>query len=80
MPNSGRRVGQQWDQCARCGRDYPIGRLTLQKGLLVCYRCHDNLQVERRHLEIQQALAVDSMEGADLRMLDRSCFTESDEL
>lgn len=81
MPNPVNHIThQQWDTCARCGAMYPIGRLQLQKGLLVHQGCWDNPLVEEHAFRVAQVLGVgESMEGADLRMLDRSCFSESDE-
>lgn len=62
-------TGQQWDFCQRCGQLYPMGELTLQKGLLVCTaHCHDNLDVEHRQRLIDDILGTqDSQEGADQR-------------
>lgn len=82
MPNSGRRVGEQWEICQRCGRDYPMSQLVMQKGLLICIkRCFDNLTVERRDLEIQRVLGVGmEQEGVDMRVIDRAFFESAEEL
>ena len=49
MPQHRGLYFQQWYICGRCGFIYPIGQLTLQKGLLVCPKDYDNLDVEYRH-------------------------------
>lgn len=82
MPNSGRRRGEQWDLCARCGRPYPMSMLGKQKGSLICFqRCWDDLTVERRQEEIERCLTAGAeQEGADLRMVDRAFFEGADEV
>lgn len=32
------RRGEQWQECDRCGFDYPLSELTVQDGLTVCYQ------------------------------------------
>ena len=48
MPRHQGIWNQNWYQCDRCAFDYPIGDLTKQKGLMVCPKCLDNLDVELR--------------------------------
>ena len=68
MPNPrNRRTGEQWDTCDRCGRDFPMFQLGLQKGLKVCNRCTDNLEIERRDQVIARTLSEPHTEGADTR-------------
>lgn len=74
---------QQWQTCERCGFLYPMGKLTKQKGLLVCtQRCYDNLEVERRPWVIEQVLTTGGatdQEGLDTRQIDRGFFDGFDE-
>lgn len=48
---------QQWQKCDRCGFDFPLGMLTMQKGLLLDAKCLDNLDVEFRPKIIAEALS-----------------------
>lgn len=57
MPRHSGLYMQQWAQCSRCGFDFPIGQLTMQKGLLLDSKCVDNLDVEYRPKIIAEALA-----------------------
>lgn len=82
MPNPvNNRKDQQWDTCERCGRLFPMGDLTMQKGLLICRRiCFDNLTVERMPFVIGQVLGTATdQEGADLRVVDRGFFQSGDD-
>lgn len=83
MPNPvNARHGQQWTTCDRCGFLFPMARLAVQKGLLVCNRrtCVDNLEVERRSLVIERLLNSGvEQEGVDLRMIDRGFFLGQNE-
>ena len=77
MPNpTNRLTGQQWDQCQRCGFWFPLGELTIQKGLKLCtVHCTDDLTVERRYVYIDRLLnAGNPEEGADLRWVDGAFF------
>lgn len=68
--------------CQQCGRWYPIGSLTKQKGLLVCTTgtCFDNLDVERRGFEINMLLGSGlNTEGQDMRQFDKGFFEGFDE-
>lgn len=84
MPQPKNRVtGEQWQTCDRCGRLFPMSKLVKQKGLLVCTNrltCFDDLTVERKDMEIEQALntGVDQ-EGADTRQADRGFFEGFDD-
>lgn len=81
MPNPINNVtGGQWELCERCGFLFPMGKLTKQKGMLLCERrCIDNLEVERRDNLIMKTLTVDTHEGEDTRLLDRSFFMGNDD-
>jgi hypothetical protein len=57
MPRHQGLYFQQWWNCGRCGFVYPIGHLVMQKGLLVCPKDIDNLDVEYRPKLIAEALA-----------------------
>lgn len=65
-------TGDQWDFCDRCGILHPIGDLARQRGLLLCEKDMDNLDVERRELIIAEILGGDNNEGADLRVVDKA--------
>lgn len=68
---------QQWQPCQRCGFMYPMSRLRVQKGLLVCTNshCFDKLEVERRSLVIERTMAAGlEQEGVDLRQVDSGFF------
>lgn len=84
MPQNRNNIqNQQWDMCQMCGRWYPIGSLTKQKGLLVCLEpgtCFDNLDVERRGFEINLLLGSGlNTEGTDMRQFDKGFFEGFDE-
>jgi predicted nucleic acid binding AN1-type Zn finger protein len=83
MPNPvNRRVGEQWQTCDRCGFLYPMSKLVKQKGILICTynKCFDNLDIDRRDLQIMQILGEGvQQEGADLRLVDRGFFEGFDE-
>lgn len=76
MPNAvNARRDEQWDICDQCGFPYPMSKLSQQKGLSVCPKCVDNLEVERRPAIIAQILSAGSdQEGVDLRYVDRGFF------
>lgn len=81
MPNPLNRITKdQWDNCDRCGFLYPMGRLTKQKGMMLCRKCVDNLTVERRSQMIEKVLTsgVDQ-EGVDTRGQVRAFFDGWDE-
>lgn len=83
MPNNVNNVKkQQWDWCGRCGRQFPMSDLTMQKGLLICKQrcCFENRTVEKRELVIVATLnAGVEQEGIDMRMVDRGFFTGQEE-
>lgn len=64
MPRHQGLYFQQWEQCGRCSFSFPLGQLITQKGLLVCPKCTDNLDVEFRPAMIAEALA-DTQETAN---------------
>lgn len=82
MPNPvNHRQNQQWSNCDRCGRLFPLSSLVMQKGILICVqKCFDNLEIERRPFVIEDILGsgVDQ-EGADLRQIDRGFFEGFDD-
>lgn len=55
---------QQVRLCDRCGFLYPLGELTMQKGLMLDAKCIDNLDVEQRPAVIATILA-DGEEGSN---------------
>jgi hypothetical protein len=69
VPRNHGITGQTHRECDRCGFLYPIGKLRRQKGLLVCTerRCVDNLQIERRPLQI-----ADMLTDADGEFVDQT--------
>ena len=72
----------QWETCLRCGRLTPTGEMVYQKGLRICNRkgCFDNLEVERRAVEIINILnAGVEEEGIDTRELEGTLFDSFEE-
>lgn len=47
---------QVWTKCDRCGFEYPVEKLTSQKGALLCPEDLDNLRIEERPMVIQEVL------------------------
>jgi len=47
----------QWEKCHRCSFTWPLLEMVNQKGLLLCPRCQDNLDVEYRPMMIAEVLA-----------------------
>lgn len=84
MPNPlNRRTGQQWDSCSRCGFLFPVGELSVQKGLLVCSRDRDDLSREDavRQRVIEQTLSAgQNEESTDMREVDSAFFSRSEDL
>ena len=77
MPNPvNARKGEQWDICQACGRLFPNGELSWQKGVKKCAKCVDDLEVEKRPAIIARLLEspVQEAEGADLRNVDEAFF------
>lgn len=66
------KCGEQWLECARCGRGFPLSRLTVQRGLRVCTdTCRDDTTLEQRPRIITDMLGVQSNEeGSDRRFND----------
>jgi len=56
-----------------------MNHLKVQKGLVVCSACEDNLTVERRPSFIGQILAPPTNEGTDTRVVDLA-FNPGNEL
>ena len=80
MPNPlNRRTNQQWRTCDRCDDLYPMSKLSVQKGMIVCFKCTDDLTVERRPAIIGALFAQPFTEGADLRAVDLA-FNPTNEL
>lgn len=65
-------TGEQWDWCRRCAKYWPMSKLTMQLGLLICLPdCFDELDVNQRSRIIQEALSEGiDQEGADRRLED----------
>lgn len=82
MPNPvNNNRGEQWDLCTRCGFTFPMSQLTLQHGMLVCFRtCLDNEEVEHRDRKISQILGLNTdLEGSDTRWVDQAFVPGQDE-
>lgn len=83
MPNPVNAIkNQQWDICQRCGRAFPVGRLTVQDGLRICTQrvCFDNEVIRRRDRLIIQILSEgEQVEGVDMRFVDQAFFPGHDE-
>lgn len=80
MNSVNHRFDEQWTLCDRCGFQFPMSRLSVQKGIFVCARCFDNLEVERRALVIEREMGAGvEQEGVDLRMVDRGFFLGQNE-
>jgi hypothetical protein len=69
MPNPMNNIRkEQWDDCPLCGRSFPMSQLMRQRGRLVCRDDYDDLQVERRDVEIARILRQSPDEGSDRRV------------
>jgi hypothetical protein len=70
-------VGDQWDECDRCGTLTPMHRFTQQNGLKLCDRpgCVDTLLGDRRDMMVAEELAADTEELTD-RRVDLAFFDE----
>lgn len=80
MPNPNNRVKkEQWDICERCGFLYSMGQLVKQKGIMVCPKDVDNLEIERRDQLIMKILGDNIQEGVDTRPTDKSFFQGFDD-
>ena len=63
MPRHQGIYHEDWDNCQRCGFEYPISMLTFQLGLKVCTKtCVDNLDVMYRPLAISRVFESDDRE------------------
>ena len=50
---------ERWDRCDTCGVLYPLSKLHMQRGFLVCtVDCTDNLDVVGRETRIEEMLAA----------------------
>lgn len=59
-----------WDFCDRCGFEYPVEKLIIQKGLKVCtVTCYDKTLVEERPLMIAEVLDDESELQDDSRLV-----------
>lgn len=56
MPRNQGITFERWAICARCGFSFPETQLTPQKGLLLCPKDLDNLDVEMRPRMIAEVL------------------------
>lgn len=83
MPNPVNALkGEQWDACQRCGRTFPVSRLTVQSGLVTCTErcCFDNVTIERREKLITRILGQgEQSEGMDMRFVNEAFFPAQDE-
>lgn len=60
----------EWDFCDRCGFQYPIQKLVMQKGVKVCTTtCFDNLLIDERPIMIAQVLDDESELFDDQRLI-----------
>jgi len=61
----------EWDWCDRCGFEFPVTSLVLQKGLKVCtLYCYDKTLVEERPQIIAAVLEDDSETVDDERLIE----------
>lgn len=61
---------EQWDRCDRCGFEYPVSKLVMQKGKKVCtVTCYDTTLIEERPLIIAQVLNDESELQSDERLI-----------
>ena len=67
-------TGEGWYKCDRCDNIRPMSMLVKQKGVRLCTdQCGpDNLDIERRQIEISLKRAQNQMEGADVRFLNET--------
>lgn len=81
MPQANNNItGQQWDECDRCKRLFPMNRLSKQKGMLLCRDDFDRLEIERRPVVIMRTLAQGAdQEGRDMRVFDRGVWQSRDQ-
>lgn len=71
--------GEAWDNCQRCGFQFPVSYLVMQLGLRVCEICVDNLDVVNREAVIARILQSEVAahpEGADMRYVDLAYFED----
>lgn len=74
-------TGEQWSQCDRCGRDFPMSHLQPQKGLWVCTEDFDDLTLERHANTVAEVLNMSTgEEGADLRFINDNLSTLDEDI
>lgn len=79
MPNPvNHRCGEQWEACYRCGRPYPLSKLSVQQGSKVCASCFDDTTILRHSQAVQRALESNDQEGVDMRGVDLGFFAGVD--
>lgn len=69
MPRT-HRVGEQWDNCDRCGIETPMSQLRVDEdGFKICHRagCWDPLPNEHHMKAVARALAAPTLESVDRR-------------
>ena len=60
----------EWDFCDRCGFEYPVTMLVMQKGVKVCTKtCYDKVLIEEREMIIAQVLDDNSELDDELERL-----------
>lgn len=60
----------EWDVCERCGFEYPVTMLVMQRGLKVCTKtCYDKTLVEERPQMIAAVLDDESELLDDERLI-----------
>lgn len=80
MPNPAVRRGEQWELCAICGFLWPLSQLSIQKGAYRCYRCIDDLTIERHPMEVMRVLGANpEVENKDERYVDQAFFNPNEE-
>lgn len=64
------RVGDQWQECQRCGILTPLSQIVYQNGSYICQRagCLDSGEKEQRDQLLAEELARDTDEGMDRRV------------
>lgn len=71
--------GVPWHRCDRCGYDYPVDKLTLQHGRILCtVKCVDDTTNENREAVIAQVLASNEEEPKLAEILKRDQAGDDD--
>jgi len=70
--------GIPWSRCDRCGLDFSLDKLTMQRSLLLCQDCFDDPANLDRDQVIAEALESASEEAKDLVSEVRSSDVPND--